>query len=191
MRMREVVGMVVAIAGCRPAPYSIGPAEVVIPNPPPAPAEAARPEPPAKSIPDDLRRDNPFIKHRVWKGDYDCAKGRAVLTVRVVELADESGKVYSPSPKRAHAWFEITHPPARGRERRRMTIAFDEDTGNVELEYGFTYAPDDPGIVGPVPDDARADASSRVDGAVSRDGLAFRGQLLQDGCKEFRLRPAD
>jgi hypothetical protein len=158
--------------GCGPAPYVIGPDEPAATEAPAPAAEAAAAAPPAREvedrwIPSGYPRINPFIEKRTWVGEYDCVQGRTSLTLRVIDVR---GKL-------VRAVFDFHHVPTHAAGQYIVGGAFDEQTGNVELEPGpWMVQPDGYEAVG-------------MKGRVSFDELRFTGRITSPGCGGFRLGP--
>src|SRR5262249_32425670 len=156
------------IAGCGPAPYTIGPEEPGQASCASHVAEEptlATQEPEDRWIPNGLPRLNPFEQHPTWVGEYDCPQGRTRLALRVVRAQARTGSAVSdfrPAPTEASGKF-------------LMAGTFDEHTGDVTLApVRWLLQPEGYEYVGMV-------------GRVSLEGREFVGRIAHPACGAFRL----
>jgi hypothetical protein len=167
------------IAGCGPAPYTIGPEDpgspeaqgpsvtvVAIQGQPGARAPA--PAPVDRWSSDGLPRPNPFVDHRTYVGTYECPQGTTELTFRVVDVRG----------KKVRAIFDFHHAPTNVSGQFMMAGTFDEQTGRVALIPGtWIIRPDDYETVAMI-------------GRTTLDGSRFDGKIASPGCRAFHLHAA-
>jgi hypothetical protein len=188
MRTTLAIGLVM-VAGCGPAPYTIGPEEpagfetqgppvtvVAIQGasgeqaPQAGAPSAAVPAPPAdRWSSDGLPRPNPFVDHRTYVGTYECPQGITQLTFRVVDVRG----------KKVRAIFDFHHAPTNVSGQFMMAGTFDEQTGRVALIPGtWIIHPDDYETVAMI-------------GRTTLDGSRFDGKIASRGCRAFHLHAAN
>jgi hypothetical protein len=175
--MQRGMGLVALfLAGCGPAPYTIGPEEPPTVCVTPAAVEVAgeegpkpaRPEPEDRWIPNGLPRPNPFEEHATWVGNYDCPQGTTHLALRILSVRG----------KRVNALFDFRHAPTQASGKFLLSGTFDEQTGDVALAPStWLVRPDGYEWVGMV-------------GHVSLDGIRFTGRIVHPDCGGFSLGAA-
>jgi hypothetical protein len=151
-------------AGCGPAPYAIGPEDQA-----PTVDVAAPRDAPDRWLPETFPHKNPFTKHRVWDGVYDCTQGRTQLTLRVTDARDNW----------VRAIFDFHHPGSGAAGKFFVAGRFDVGSGRLSL------AP------GPWIDQPEGYESVGLEGLVSPDGREWRGRITHEGCGSFRVRAAE
>jgi hypothetical protein len=173
--VRNLIGLgAFMVAGCGPAPYTIGPEEPSAAQPSCASHVVEEPtlatqEPEDRWVPDGLPRLNPFEQHPTWVGEYDCPQGRTRLALRVLRAQG----------KHVRAVFDFRHAPTDVSGKFLLAGTFDEHTGDVALApVRWLQHPEGYEWVGMV-------------GRVSLEGRDFVGHIAHPTCGAFKLSAAE